>query len=376
MKAHLVLSNGAVFPGRLRGARQSASGEVIFNTSLTGYQEILTDPSYKGQMVVMTYPHIGNYGTNPGDVESRRPFAQAMVVRELCGAASNWQSTEDLDGYLARHGVTVLEGVDTRALVLTLRSTGSLPGLIAAETEAPLEELKRRAAKLPTMEGQNLAKEVSTQEAYPWSSVEQDPTAPPVRWKVVAYDFGIKYGILRMMARQGIEVEVVPHNTSAQEVLARKPHGVFLSNGPGDPEPVTEAIQAVKDLAGKVPLFGICLGHQILALALGGKTYKLKFGHHGANHPVQDLSTGRIEITSQNHGFAVDSHALGQTLEVTHINLNDKTVEGIRSTIHPAFSVQYHPEASPGPHDSAYLFQRFVQMMEEFHQPRAGRKIS
>lgn len=362
MKAFLVLSNGAVFTGTLRGARKATSGEVIFNTSMTGYQEILTDPSYQGQMVTMTYPHIGNYGIAPEDMESRKVFASGMIVRELTEVPSNFRSTQSLDAFLAEQGVTLIEGLDTRALVTILREAGSLPGLIHPDDGTSLDELKRRAAALPTMEGQNMAAVVSDTAPYRWENREK--TANPKPYKVVAYDYGIKYGILRQMAAAGMDVEVVPWNTPAADVLAKKPHGVFLSNGPGDPEAVDAAIANVKALLGQVPLFGICLGHQILALALGGHTYKLKYGHHGGNHPVMDLGTRKIEITAQNHGFAVDATRLPAGVEVTHTSLNDQTVEGISVPARKAFSVQYHPEACPGPHDSAYLFGRFIELMD------------
>ncbi|MDH4225990.1 MAG: glutamine-hydrolyzing carbamoyl-phosphate synthase small subunit [Deltaproteobacteria bacterium] len=360
MKATLVLSNGMVFYGQIRGAIKPAFGEVIFNTGMTGYQEILTDPSYKGQLVAMTYPQIGNYGVNPQDEESPKPFAAGMIVKELSPVTSNWRAAESLDDYLSRHGVTLLEGIDTRALVSVLRNSGAMMGVIEPAEGVDLAALARKARGLPTMEGLNLAREVSCPKPYPWV----EPGAPPPRFKVVAYDFGIKRGILRQMAAHGMDVEVVPYNTPAGEVLARKPNGVFLSNGPGDPQPVVEAVQAVKELLGKTPVFGICLGHQILGLALGGKTYKLKFGHHGSNHPVMDETTTKMEITSHNHGFAVDESSLPPTVRVTHRSLNDQTVEGIESLEYPAFSVQYHPEACPGPHDAAYLFGRFGAMME------------
>ncbi|MDH4249222.1 MAG: glutamine-hydrolyzing carbamoyl-phosphate synthase small subunit, partial [Deltaproteobacteria bacterium] len=380
MEGLLVLSNGRVFKGRLRGAQTAASGEVIFNTALTGYQEILTDPSYAGQIVTMTYPHIGNYGINPEDVESRKPFIGGFIVKELSRVVSNWRATESLESYFKRHGIPVLEGLDTRALVIALRDQGSLPGLIVPAEGADLDALRKQAAALPGMEGQNLARTVSADKPYAWNepaptkmlgqSLGQSlgPSRPGLKprkpFKVVAYDFGIKYNILRMLVSHGAQVEVVPSHTPAPEVLARNPDGVFLSNGPGDPEPVLEAIASVKELLGQVPIFGICLGHQILGIALGARSYKLKFGHHGANHPVQELDSGKIEITSQNHGFALKEDTLPKDVRVTHRSLNDETVEGIESSRHPAFSVQYHPEAAPGPHDSHYLFQRFNELME------------
>ena len=378
MEGLLVLSNGRVFKGRLRGAQTHARGEVIFNTALSGYQEIITDPSYAGQIVTMTYPHIGNYGINPEDMESRKPFIGGLIVKELSRVVSNWRANESLEDYFKRHGIPILEGLDTRALVIALRDQGSLPGLIVPAEGADLDALRKQAAALPGMEGQNLARTVSVDKPYFWTESANEKTLgqsmgarkPGQKFKVVAYDFGIKYNILRMLVAHGAEVEVVPSDTPAKEVLARKPDGVFLSNGPGDPEPVKEAIASVSELLGKVPIFGICLGHQILGIALGARSYKLKFGHHGANHPVQDLASGKIEITSQNHGFALKEETLPGKVRVTHRSLNDKTVEGIESSEHPAFSVQYHPEAAPGPHDSHYLFQRFNDLMERH---RAGK---
>jgi carbamoyl-phosphate synthase small subunit len=372
MEGLLVLSNGRIFRGRLRGAQRGAPGEVIFNTAMTGYQEILTDPSYAGQIVTMTYPHIGNYGVNPEDVESRQPFVSGFIVKELSAVTSNWRATEALEAYLVRHDIPVLEGIDTRALVIALREQGAVPGLIAPGEAADTEALRVQAAALPSMVGRNLAREVSIREPLAWEggTGQAEGGAPP-RYRVVAYDYGIKYNILRCLAAQGVSVEVVPYDYPAAAVLERKPHGVFLSNGPGDPEPVRAAVDNVKALLGRVPIFGICLGHQILGLALGGATYKLKFGHHGANHPVVDLASGKIEITSQNHGFAVREESLPPDVKVTHRSLNDQTVEGFESLRVPAFSVQYHPEASPGPHDSGYLFGRFLRLMEAGPQPAA-----
>lgn len=366
MEGLLVLGNGRSFRGVLRGAKTAASGEVIFNTAMTGYQEILTDPSYAGQIVTMTYPHIGNYGINPEDLESRKPFISAFIVKELSPVTSNWRATEGLEDYLIRYGLTLLEGVDTRALVISLREAGAVPGLIVPADQADEAALRIQANDLPSMAGQNLAETVSIESPYPWSDIEPDASdAPKPRFKVFAYDFGIKYNILRSLRARGAEVHVVPYDYPAQSILDQSPDGIFLSNGPGDPEPVRAAVDNVKALLGKVPIFGICLGHQILGLALGGRSYKLKFGHHGANHPVMHLDTGKIEITSQNHGFALREDSLPDTVRVTHRSLNDKTVEGVESLTHPAFSVQYHPEASPGPHDSDYLFDRFVKMMEK-----------
>ena len=362
MDGLLVLGNGATFRGRLFGAQRPASGEVIFNTAMTGYQEVLTDPSYSGQIVTMTYPHIGNYGVNAEDAESLGVHVSGFIVKEFSAVASNWRASDSLDGYLKQAQVTVLEGIDTRALVIALRERGALPGLIVPAEGADLETLKRQAAGLPGMVGQNLAKVVSVKEPYLWQEGAAAGTKP--RFRVAAYDYGIKFNILRSLAARGVEVKVVPYDYPAGRILADKFDGVFLSNGPGDPEPVGEAIANVKALLGRVPIFGICLGHQILGIALGGETYKLKFGHHGANHPVQQLASGAVEITSQNHGFAVREESLPQDVRVTHRSLNDKTVEGIESTRYPAYSVQYHPEASPGPHDASYLFDRFIRMME------------
>ncbi|MBI3991693.1 MAG: glutamine-hydrolyzing carbamoyl-phosphate synthase small subunit, partial [Candidatus Lambdaproteobacteria bacterium] len=335
---------------------------------MTGYQEILTDPSYAGQIVVMTYPHIGNYGVNAEDVESRRPFAAGLIVKEMSPVVSNWRATESLDAYLERNDITALEGLDTRALVIALRDQGAVPGLIVPAEGADPETLRAQAAALPGMAGRNLAREVSVERAYAW---DKPQGASRRRFRVVAYDFGIKHNILRSLAQRGVDVQVMPYDCSAADALAERPQGVFLSNGPGDPEPVTEAIAAVRGLLGKVPIFGICLGHQILALALGASTYKLKFGHHGANHPVLNVDTGRVEVTSQNHGFAVQEDSLPETVRMTHSSLNDRTVEGIESLIYPAYSVQYHPEASPGPHDATYLFDRFIAMMERHRKSTA-----
>jgi len=371
MDGILALANGRIFRGVLRGARAQSSGEVIFNTAMTGYQEILTDPSYAGQIVTMTYPHIGNYGINPEDLESRRPFVSGLIVKEISPVTSNWRANESLEDFLTRNGITVLEGIDTRALVVALREQGTVPGVIAPADVLSEEQLKNEAASAATMEGRNLASSVSVREPYLWNEkgggIEKNGGAAggPPRFRVIAYDFGIKYNILRQLARRGMEVRVVPFDYPAESVLESGVNGVFLSNGPGDPEPVTEAIENIKKLLGKVPIFGICLGHQILGLALGASSYKLKFGHHGANHPVARLKTGQVEITSQNHGFALKEDSLPAAVAVTHRSLNDRTVEGIESLRYPAFSVQYHPEASPGPHDSDYLFDQFAGLMQD-----------
>ena len=370
-KALLALAEGTVFEGYSLGAEGETWGEVVFNTAMTGYQEILTDPSYKGQIVTMTYPLIGNYGVNQEDVESRRPFVEGFIVKECSRITSNWRAQMGLDEYLKKHGIVGIQGIDTRELTMCIREGGAQTGVISTVDLDP-DSLVAKARSLPTLEGRDLVKEVTCTEKYQWNQGTwelekgyEEPVPGEGAIHIVAYDFGIKYNILRIFAHLGCRVTVVPAQTPAEEVLALNPQGVFLSNGPGDPAPVSYAIENARSLLGKVPLFGICLGHQILGLALGGKTYKLKFGHHGANHPVKDLATGKVEITSQNHGFVVDMESLGDQVEVTHINLNDHTVEGLRHKSLPIFSVQYHPEASPGPHDSAYLFQRFVDMVKE-----------
>ena len=369
MEALLALEDGRVFRGRGFGAPSERGGEVVFNTSFTGYQEIFTDPSYAGQIVCLTYPHIGNVGANASDNEAGRPYIEALVVRDFSEVASNWRSQQTAEDFLARHGIPALSHIDTRALVRHLRTHGAMRAVLSTRsTDAAALVAKARA--LPSMVGLDLARGVSAAKPYQWSepSVElaREGAAPaPVRFHVVAYDFGIKQNILRRLVDVGCRVTVVPALTPAEDVLALKPDGVFLSNGPGDPEPCTYAVEAVRKLAGRVPVFGICLGHQIIGLALGGRTYKLKFGHHGANHPVKNLLTGKVEITAQNHGFAVDPDSLPVSeVELTHLNLNDQTLEGLRHRSLPLFSVQYHPEASPGPHDSHYLFRDFVKMME------------
>jgi carbamoyl-phosphate synthase small subunit len=372
MEAVLALEDGKVFRGRGYGASSERCGEVVFNTSLTGYQEILTDPSYAGQIVILTYPHIGNYGTNPLDSESPRPFAEGLVVRELSQLASNWRSVEETSAYLADFGVPIISEIDTRALVLHLRKHGAMRGALST-VDLDRQSLVAKAQASPSMVGLDLASRVTTPTKYAWSEPSTDLAATgsrekiSARFHVVAYDYGIKQNILRKLVDAGCRVTVVPAQTSARDVLDLKPNGVFLSNGPGDPEPVAYAVRAVRELVGRVPIFGICLGHQIVGLALGGKTYKLKFGHHGGNHPVLNLETNKVEITAQNHGFAVDPDSLkANEVVLTHRNLNDDTLEGLRHRSLPLFSVQYHPEASPGPHDSSYLFGKFVSMMEEF----------
>ena len=372
MEAILALEDGRVFRGRGDGAPGERFGEVVFNTSLTGYQEILTDPSYAGQIVILTYPHIGNYGTNALDCESSRPYAEGLVVRELSQLASNWRSQEETAAFLAQYGVPIISDIDTRALVRHLRNFGAMRGVIST-TDTNTESLVRKVRKVPSMVGLDLASRVTASAAYAWDKAtvniagkKKDQHAA-ARFHVVAYDFGIKQNILRMLVDGGARVTVVPAKTAAKEVLEIKPDGVFLSNGPGDPEPLEYAAENVRQLMGRVPVFGICLGHQIVGLALGGKTFKLKFGHHGGNHPVLNLETQKVEITAQNHGFAVDPDSLkASEVLLTHMNLNDHTLEGLRHKSLPLFSVQYHPEASPGPHDSAYLFNQFVEMMEDF----------
>ena len=376
--ALLALADGTIFEGTAFGAEGQAVGEIVFNTSLSGYQEILTDPSYKGQIVTMTYPEIGNVGVNPEDVESRQPFVEGFVVKEYWERPSNWRAQKSLAAYMREHGIVGILGLDTRALVRRIRDGGAQQAVISTDDVDP-KSLVEKAQAAPSLVGRDLVKEVTCSEPYDWSQgywqLEQgyreiggqsSASQAEPRFSVVAYDFGVKYNILRHLVEAGCRVRVVPAHTSAEEILGLKPDGVFLSNGPGDPDAVSYAKENIAALVGKIPLFGICLGHQIMGLALGGQTYKLKFGHHGGNQPVMDMATRKVEITAQNHGFCVDVDSLHDRAEVTHLNLNDQTVEGLRHTQEPLFSVQYHPESSPGPHDADYLFKRFTALMEEF----------
>ena len=358
IKAKIALEDGTIFNGFSFGAPGESYGEVVFNTSLTGYQEILTDPSYKGQIVTMTYPLIGNYGVNAEDAEARKPFAEGLIVKECSRIASSWRSQQRLDEYLIDNNIMGIEGVDTRALTRHIRLQGAMKAVISTE-DSNDKSLVEKAKASPNLVGRDLVKEVTYEQTHTWNVGG--------KYKVVVVDCGAKYNILRRLEEVGCRVFVVPAHTTAEEILNEKPNGVMFSNGPGDPSAVPYVYETLKNLLGKVPIFGICLGHQMLGLALGGKTFKLKFGHHGGNHPVKDLKTGRIHITVQNHGFCVDPDSLNKDdIEVTHINLNDHTLEGMRHKKLPVFSVQFHPEYGPGPRDAKYLFGEFIKLMEEF----------
>ena len=368
-RAILVLADGTSFKGHSLGAPGETTGEVVFNTSTMGYQEILTDPSYKGQMVVMTYPMIGNYGINEKDYESRTPFLEGFIIKEYSPFPSNWRSQTSLDAFLKSKKVVGIQGIDTRELTRRLRDFGAQRGVVSTE-DFDVSRLTKKANSSSGLDGKDLVKEVTCNDLYEWKDLDTD-TKKPKRFTVIVYDCGVKYNILRKLSGARCSVMVVPAKTKFQAVLDMNPDGIVLSNGPGDPAGVPYMIENIRGLLGKKPVFGICLGHQLLALALGLNTYKLKFGHHGGNQPVVDLSTGKVEITAQNHNFAVTSPREGAVhkspygnVEITHINLNDKSVEGLKCHSIPAFSVQYHPEASPGPHDSGYLFERLIEMME------------
>ena len=372
MHAILALEDGTFYRGAAAGAEGEARGEVVFNTSMTGYQEVLTDPSYAGQIVTMTCAEIGNYGVSPDDVESRRPQIAGFVIRDESPVASNWRSEGTLRDYLVANDIVAISDIDTRALTRLLRSSGVMRGVIATGDALDVAALVERARSIPTMEGSDLVGTVTSNTIFDWPAEDPGEFGIPTehlakrRLKIAAYDFGMKWNIMRRLSAHGCDVRVYPAGTAAAVLLASGPDGVFLSNGPGDPAPLTYAIENARALVQSgVPVFGICLGHQVLGLAMGGTTYKLKFGHRGANHPVKQLSTGKIEITSQNHGFAVDPASLPDEVEVTHTNLYDGTVEGLRHKTQPVFCVQYHPEASPGPHDADYLFNDFIKLIEE-----------
>ncbi len=375
MRALLALEDGRIFEGESFGASGTEVGEICFNTSMTGYQEVLTDPSYRGQIVAMTYPLIGNYGTNATDQESTRPQVRGFVIEELSQLPSNWRAEESLDEYLKRWTVPGVEGIDTRALTRHLRTRGAMKACLTTQKMSP-EEAITKAIEGKGVIGMDYVREVTTPTIFQWdptdelsrqwslAAADESPRLPPIRHRIVAFDYGMKRNILRSLRQRGFGVTVVPATTTAEQVLALNPDGIFLSNGPGDPEALPYAHQTVQSLIGQKPIFGICLGHQVLGFAFGGRTFKLKFGHRGGNQPVKDLRSGKVAITSQNHGFAVDPESLPPEIEVTHVNLNDNTVEGMRHKTLPVFSVQYHPEAAPGPHDAEYFFEQFAELIE------------